>query len=133
MLAEMTGIDRETVCKTLVEDLKNKKVCVRCVRSVPHLLTRDQKYQSAVSYVEFVEMIDDDRNVLKRIVTGDENWCFMYDPETKRQSAAWLSSKKPKAQKRRMQKSCVKTMLTAFFMLKVLFITHCVGKTDCKR
>jgi hypothetical protein len=40
----------------------------------------------------------------------------MYDPETKRHlSATWLSTKKPKAQKVRMQKSRVKTMLTAFF------------------
>jgi hypothetical protein len=45
---------------------------------------------------EFVEMIDDDRIALKRTVTGDENWCFVYDPETKRQSATWLSPKKPK-------------------------------------
>jgi hypothetical protein len=46
---------------------------------------------------ETAEMVDDDRNVLKRIVTGDESWCFMYDPETKRQSATWLSPKEPKA------------------------------------
>jgi hypothetical protein len=38
---------------------------------------------------------------------GDESWCFMYDPETK--------PKKPKALKIGMQKSQVKTMLTAFF------------------
>jgi hypothetical protein len=48
-------------------------------------------------------------------LTGGESWCFMYDPETKYQSATWLSPKKPKAQKVRMQKSRVKTMLTAFF------------------
>jgi hypothetical protein len=43
-------------------------------------------------------MIDDDRNSLKRTVTSDESWCFMYDSETKRQSAAWLSPKKWKAE-----------------------------------
>jgi hypothetical protein len=42
----------------------------------------------------------------------------MYDPETKRQSATWLSPKKPKAQKVRMEKPPVKATLTAFFMLK---------------
>jgi hypothetical protein len=31
-------------------------------------------------------MIDDDIDVLKRILTGDENWCFMYDPEKKSES-----------------------------------------------
>jgi hypothetical protein len=42
----------------------------------------------------------------------------MYNPETKCQYAAWLSPKKVKAQKVRMQKSQVKTMLTAFFYAK---------------
>jgi hypothetical protein len=42
----------------------------------------------------------------------------MYDPETKRQSAMWLSPNKPKVQKVRMQKSRVKTLLTAFFYAK---------------
>jgi hypothetical protein len=59
----------------------------------PLLLTPDQKHQRPASPVLFVEMIDDDRNVLKRIVTGDGNRCFMYDPQTKCQRATWLSSK----------------------------------------
>jgi hypothetical protein len=66
------------------------------------LLTSDQKHQRTASSVEFAEMTDGYRNVLKRIVTGDESWCLMYDPETKRKSATWLSPKKPKAQKVRM-------------------------------
>jgi hypothetical protein len=58
-----------------------------CAHFVPHLLMPDQKHQRAASSVEFVKMIDDTRNVLTRIVTGDGSWCFMYDPEIKRQSA----------------------------------------------
>jgi hypothetical protein len=50
--------------------LRKKKVCA-CF--VPHLLTPDQKYQCTASSGESVEMIDDDRNILKRIVTGDES------------------------------------------------------------
>jgi hypothetical protein len=111
MLEEMTGINRETICKILVEDLKKEEVCARFV---PHLLMPDQKHKCTASSVEFVEMTDDDRNVLKRIVMADESWCFMYDPETNCQSATWLSPKKPKAQKVRMQKSQLKTILTAF-------------------
>jgi hypothetical protein len=84
-----------TVHNILVEDLKKRKVSI-CF--VPHLLTLDQKHQCAASSIEFVEMTDD-RNILKRIVTGDESWCFIYNPETKCQSATWLSPKKPKAQK----------------------------------
>jgi hypothetical protein len=42
----------------------------------------------------------------------------MYDPETKCQSETWLSPKIPNAWKVRMQKSWVRTMLTAFFDAK---------------
>jgi hypothetical protein len=57
MLEEITGINRETVRKILIEDLKKKKVCVRFV---PHLLTPDRKHQRPASSVEFVGMTDDD-------------------------------------------------------------------------
>jgi hypothetical protein len=126
MFEELTGTNRETVREIIVQDLKKKKVCA-CF--VPHLLTPDQKHRRAASSVEFVEMIGGDRNVLKRIVTGDESWCFMYDPETKRQSATWLSPKKPKAQKVRMQKLCVKKKcLLHFLMLKISFIMNLCRK-----
>jgi hypothetical protein len=92
------------------------------------LLSPDQRHQRAASSVEFVEMIDEVRNVLKLIVTGDESWCFMYDPETERQSATWLNPKKPKAQKVRMQKSRVEKRFTAFFEAKVLFIMNLCWK-----
>ena len=26
----------------------------------------------------------------ENIITGDETWCFAYDPATKRQSAEWV-------------------------------------------
>jgi hypothetical protein len=80
-----------------------------CALFVPHLSMPDQKHHHIASSVEFVEMIDDSINVLKRIVMDDEFWCFMYDPETKHQKL------KPKTEKVRMQKLQVKTMLTAFF------------------
>jgi hypothetical protein len=50
----------------------------------------------------------------------------MYGPETKLQSADWSSSKKPKAQKVRMQKSRLKTMMTAFLDAKVIILKEFV-------
>jgi hypothetical protein len=82
-LEEVTGINRKTVHKILVEDLKKTKVCTCFVL----LLTLDQKHHCSALSVEFVKMMDDNRSVLKRIVMGDENWCFMYGPETKYQRA----------------------------------------------
>ena len=48
------------------------------------------------------------------IITGDETWCFAYDPATKRQSAEWVGQNSPKPKKLRFQKSRVMTMLIAF-------------------
>jgi hypothetical protein len=58
ILEEITGTIRETVCRILVEDLKNKKVCAH----FSPLVTQNQKHQCAAS---FVDMTDDNRNVLK--------------------------------------------------------------------
>jgi hypothetical protein len=71
-------------------------------------------------------MIDDDGNVLKRITTGSDSWCFVYVAGTKCQSVTWLSPKKPKAQKVRMQKSWVRTMATAFLEDKSIIHNECM-------
>jgi [histone H3]-lysine36 N-dimethyltransferase SETMAR len=117
LLEEVTDINRETIRLILREDLNKRKLCARFV---PHSLNEDQKRQRLVASQDFIELVDKDKNFLKRIVTGDETWCFMYDPQTKRQSAAWLGPKSPKPQKVRIQKSKVKTMLIAFFDAKGL-------------
>jgi len=31
-----------------------------------------------------------DAEIFNKIITGDETWCFVYEPETKRQSFEWL-------------------------------------------
>jgi len=58
---------------------------------------------------------DNDSEFFKKIVTGDETWCFLYDPTTKGQSTAWVGETSPQPKKLRFQKSCVKTMLVIFF------------------
>jgi hypothetical protein len=93
------------------DDLGKKKVCVKFV---PHLLTLEQMTLRTESCRNFVEMVKKDESVLSNIVTGDETWCFMYDPTTKRQSAEWVSPKKPKPSKVCMEKSCMKTMFVFF-------------------
>jgi len=40
-------------------------------------------------------MINGDKNFLDKIITGDESWCFAYDPETKRQSSEWVGEHSP--------------------------------------
>lgn len=96
-----------------------------CVVFVLHCTSckygRISQKQARLSCAEdFVETADGDPNFLKTIVTGDESWCFMYDPQTKRQSSAWLSPKAQRPTKVRQQKSKVKTMVIVFFDSKGL-------------
>ena len=72
-----------------------------------------------------------DRNFLYSIVTGDETWCFEYDPETKRQSAEWKAPDEPKPKKSRMEKSKIKTLLITFYDSKGIIHKEFVppGKT----
>jgi hypothetical protein len=58
-----------------------------------------------------------------RVVTGDETWCFRYDPETKLQSMQLKTQNSPRAKKARMSRSQIKTMLVCFFNHKG--IVHC--------
>jgi hypothetical protein len=47
-------------------------------------------------------MADVDKFFFNKIITGNETWCFAYDPETKRQSSEWVgeTSLRPKKKKR---------------------------------
>jgi len=74
---------------------------------VPQILTRDQKQcrlHISSDILRTAEMLD-------RVITGDETWCFQYDPETKRQSKQWKTENSPRLKKARMSRSQVKTML----------------------
>jgi len=54
-------------------------------------------------------------NFFNKIITEDENWCFAYDPETKRQSSEWVGETSPRPKKLKFQRSRIKTMLVFFF------------------
>jgi hypothetical protein len=60
-------------------------------------------------------MPDEDKTFFNKIITGDETWCFAYDPETKRQNSEWVGEISPLPKKLKFQRSCIKTMLIGFF------------------
>jgi len=68
-----------------------------------------------VACQELLNMINGDKNFLDKVITGDESWCFAYDPETKRQSSEWVGEHSPLPKKLRFQKSKVTTILIVFF------------------
>jgi len=94
------------------EDLGKRKICSRFV---PHKVAGEQKAKRVETSGDFITMCGRDPSFLQTIVTGDETWCYQFDPESKRQSMEWRSPSSPRHKKSRLQKSKVKTMLIAFF------------------
>ena len=110
--AEELNMNRETVRQIVNEDLGMRKISAKVV---PQILTHDQiqrRLHISSDLLRNAEMFD-------RVITGDETWCFQYDPETKRQSMQWKTQNSPWPNKARMSRSQVKTTLVCFFDHKV--------------
>ena len=112
MLADEVNIGKDTVKKIVVEDSRKPEICSRFV---PHSLTPENKDRRIAACRDLIATADSDPGFFKKIVNGDETWCFAYKPTTKRQSAAWVGETWPQPKKLRFQKSRVKTMLVIFF------------------
>jgi len=113
MLADEVNIGKDTVRKIVVEDTRKREICSRFV---PHSLILEQKDRRIVACRDLIATADSDTDFFKKIVTGDETWCFAYDRTTKRQSAAWAGETSPRPKKKiRFLKSRVKTVLVIFF------------------
>ena len=59
--------------------------------------------------------VNDDPDLLKKVITGDESWVYGYDVETKAQSSQWKHTESPRPKKPRQVRSNVKVLLTVFF------------------
>ena len=82
---------------------------------VPRILTQDQHDDWMTICGDLISNADQDTMFLNHIITGDETWCFLYDPTLKRQSATWKSPVSPKQKTPRRDRSKGKVMLELFF------------------
>jgi len=79
VIADRLNIGKETVHQIVTEDLGKRKICTRFV---PHALATEQK-QEHVVYCQDLLLMGQDERFWENIITGDETWCFAYDPATK--------------------------------------------------
>ena len=108
VIAEELNVNRETVRQIVKEDLGMRNISAKMV---PRILTHDQKQRRlhiSSDLLRNAEMFD-------RVITGDETWCFKYDPGIKRQSLQWKTQNSSRPKKARMSQSQFKTMLLCFF------------------
>jgi len=59
---------------------------------VPRLLTEDKKNSRLIVCYDLREQVGNDTQILSKVVTGDETWCYGYDPKTKQASNQWKNS-----------------------------------------
>ena len=68
MIAEELSINKDTVWSIIIENLELRKVCAKMV---PKLLSEDQKQQRVTVCQDIIERLEDDPDLLRRVITGD--------------------------------------------------------------
>ncbi len=107
----LTDIPVHTIQRILTKDLQLKK---RTATFVPALLTPNHLRQRLDCGQSMLRMICNNPNVMTRLVTMDKTWVYMYDPESKAQSAVWLGKGKPRPSKPKHLHAIGKCMLVSF-------------------
>jgi len=75
------------------------------------ILTQDQREERMTICGDLISSANADVTFLNQIITEDETWCFLYDPE----AAIWKSPLFPKRKKHRQDRSQGKVILELFF------------------
>jgi hypothetical protein len=79
MIADESDMSKETVKEIFVQDLDMRKLAAKLM---PQNLMEEQKDRHLALYMNFVEQLQYDK-FFDRVITGDETWCYQYDPEAK--------------------------------------------------
>lgn len=99
------------------EDIINNNLGMKRVaaKMIPKLLNLEQKeYRKEIAQL-MLNDVENDPDLLKRVITGDESWVYGYDIETKAQSSQWKTTSDPRPKKARQVRSNVKVLITVFF------------------
>jgi len=125
-IAANAGISIGSADIILHDDLKMRKVSVRWV---PRMLTNENK-ASCVAMCQAILSRDKGMNsaFFSSVVTMDESWMLMFNPETKRQLAQWKHTDSPPPKKFRVTASAEKIMVAMFWNSEGIILTHCVPK-----
>ena len=121
-IIQETGLSSGSVRKIIHEELHMSKVSARWV---PRLLTPLQReMRRDLSRQNLTLLEQDEDNFFGRLVTMDECWVYLYDPETKEMSKEWKHSKSPPPKKAKVQKSAGKVMLSVFWDCRGVILTE---------
>jgi len=89
------------------------ETCFRKIRS--SVVDRGLKNNRLNVFYDLREQGGNYPQILSKVVTGDETWCYGYDPETKQASSQWKTPNSPKPKTARQVRSNVKIMMISSF------------------
>lgn len=87
---------------------------------VPRILTQEQKAHRKTLCQQNLDAFRQDKDMLEKVITCDESWLSVFEPETKQKSAQWRRKGSIRPQKALRARSTKKTMLVLFFTLLAL-------------
>ena len=96
-------------------DLCRRKIAAQFV---PKVMREEQMERRVTVAMELREKFFQELEFLKKIVTGDTTWAYLFDPETKQQSSQWklLGSPRPKKARRSWSTKNVMLHVTLFLL-----------------
>jgi hypothetical protein len=74
------GVGKEVARQIFERHLEKRKICLKFG---PHSFRPEQREHQAEYCCIFIEIVGQDHDVLQRIVTSAESWCFQFNPEMK--------------------------------------------------
>ncbi len=126
-LSSMLNIPKTTVHRILKKDLGLTR---KCAKFVPRLLNNRQRNECLCLSELHLRHLELNPGFLKKVITMDEAWVYMYDLELKTQSSQWLS--KEEEHPRKALRTCAtgKSLLVSFFDWKgVVYHEYVRGRT----
>lgn len=113
VIEESLHISAGTIVSILHEDLQMRKISARWV---PKLLSDENKTERVEIAMEVLSRYNaNPADFEKRLVTGDETWCYHYDPTTKQESMEWKGPGELTSVKAKRARSAGKVMGVFFW------------------
>lgn len=123
-VCNITGYSYGTVQRIITEQLNMKKVSARWI---PRLLTDEHRKNRVAASKNFVNRYRrEGENFLDSVITTDETWFYLFDPETKEQSRQWKTPGSPSPKKAKVTRTSGKQMYIFFADRQGMILQHAV-------
>ena len=120
-VAEEVGISVGTAHSIITEQLEMRKLAAKWV---PHLLSEEQRQVRVRVCRSHLQRLRREPGLLNRIVTGDETWCYSFDPLLKSQSAEWHTPNSPRPTKAIRSRAALKLLHCVFFDFQGVLLNY---------